>query len=431
MRFWLGGYTADMDGKAAGIGTLLAGAADDASAGGSLSFAGAAAPAPSPSWLAQHPSLDVVYAALEGIGKVAAFVRTGEATLARLGPAIEVGAAVCHIAVAPDGASLVASCYGDGRVVRMSLDADGAPSGPVTGASATDPYVSGPYDTDPYTTATDPHPSHPYATATHPFAPPDSALLDGAGLPDFSALHGRAPAADEGAALLRDFRASLAAAEQGRTLADVPAADEPGEAPGSDRASHAHSAAFLPGGGVATTDLGFDLVRIWRPTAAGLRPDHEVVLPRDSGPRHMVVHPSGHLHVVTEHSCEVFTLGRDREGRWILLGGASLSAMPGDTGAELTPSRDGDFLYAGLRGSNTIATLRVRGAGERVEPVALVESGVDWPRHHLVARDILLVAGQRSDDVASLTLDLRTGVPGRVRHRAEAPSPTALLPVRA
>jgi 6-phosphogluconolactonase len=83
-----------------------------------------------------------------------------------------------------------------------------------------------------------------------------------------------------------------------------------------------------------------------------------------------------------------------------------------------------------VRGSNTIATLRVRGAGEFVQPVALVDAGVDWPRHHVVVRDSLLVAGQRSDEVASLTLDLRSGVPGRVRHRAPAPSPTCILPAR-
>ena len=63
-------------------------------------------------------------------------------------------------------------------------------------------------------------------------------------------------------------------------------------------------------------------------------------------------------------------------------------------------------------------------------PVALVEAGVDWPRHHVVVRDTLLVAGQRSDEVVSLTLDLRTGVPGRVRHRTPAPSPTCLLIAR-
>ncbi len=48
----------------------------------------------------------------------------------------------------------------------------------------------------------------------------------------------------------------------------------------------------------------------------------------------------------------------------------------------------------------------------------------------MIDRDTLLVAGQRSDEVASLTLDLRTGVPGRVRHRVQTPSPTCLLRAR-
>ena len=86
----------------------------------------------------------------------------------------------------------------------------------------------------------------------------------------------------------------------------------------------------------------------------------------------------------------------DADGTWRLVGGTPLGAgtLPGDTAAELAASRDGEFLYAGVRGSNTIATLRVRGAGESLAPVALVEAGVDWPRHHVVVRDTLLVAGQ-------------------------------------
>ncbi|WP_345134195.1 hypothetical protein [Microbacterium laevaniformans] len=35
--------------------------------------------------------------------------------------------------------------------------------------------------------------------------------------------------------------------------------------------------------------------------------------------------------------------------------------------------------------------------------------------------------GQRSDEIAALTLDERTGVPGRARRRVDAPSPTCLL----
>ena len=175
--------------------------------------------------------------------------------------------------------------------------------------------------------------------------------------------------------------------------------------------------------------MGLDLVRIWRATDTGLRPLQDVVLPRGTGPRHMVWHPSGHLYVVAELSCEAYALAADISGAWRIVTGTPLGTgtLAGDTAAELSASRDGDVLYAGVRGSNTLATLRVRGSGDVLAPVALVDAGVDWPRHHLVVRDTLLVAGERSDEIASLTLDLRTGVPGRVRHRVEAPSPTCVL----
>jgi 6-phosphogluconolactonase (cycloisomerase 2 family) len=145
-----------------------------------------------------------------------------------------------------------------------------------------------------------------------------------------------------------------------------------------------------------------------------------------------VWHPSGHLYVVTELSHEVFVLAPDPSGVWRLIGGTHLGAgiLPTDTAAELAPSRDGHFLYAGVRGSDTVAVLRVRGTGETVAPLALVEAGVHWPRHHVVARDTLLVAGQLADEVVSLGIDLRTGVPGRVRHRSAAPAPTCLLHAR-
>jgi 6-phosphogluconolactonase len=360
MRFWVGGYTSEMTGNAEGVGVLLSGtgsAADEPSAGLPLAYTGLAAPRRegvhddwyrSPTWVAAHPSLDVVYAAFESSGRVGAFRRTGEATLEPFGDTVEAGASVCHVAVAPGGGYLVASCWGDGRVVRVALDADGRLGATSLGAAAGDP-----------------HPG------------------------------------------------------------TVMAPDQP------ERISRAHEATFLPDGRIATNDLGYDLVRIWRPVGAELRLDHEIALPAGAGPRHSVLHPSGHLHVLTEYSAEVFTLAPRPDGRWSVGGGVAVGApLPTDTGAEITVSRDGAFLHAGLRGSNTLAALRVRGSGESLEPIAVVDSGVDWPRHHLVVRDTLLVSGQLSDDIVSLTIDERTGVPGRVRHRTPAPSPTCVLPVR-
>ena len=116
-RFWLGGYGPAMDGSAEGIG-LLAG---DESAPTALEYRGAVTRTSSPSWLAQHPSLDVVYAALEGDAGVQAFARSGESALRPLGEPVAAGDGVCHVAVSSSGSFLIASCYGDGRVVRLSL----------------------------------------------------------------------------------------------------------------------------------------------------------------------------------------------------------------------------------------------------------------------------------------------------------------------
>lgn len=395
MRFWVGGYGPDHNGAPAeGIGMLVAGEADAGLAGGPLSFTGTAVAAPSPSWVTGHPALDVVYAALEEAGSVQAFQRVAENRLVPLGEPVAAGSAVCHVAVAPDGAFLLASCWGDGRVVRVPLDGTGAMSAPRIAPPADDPY--GPRAEAEAAEAADP------------------ALAAAA-----RAL--RAAAGEEYADLVPGYDAQ----------APAPDAAQP-SAGASQRVSRAHEAVFLPGGVVVTTDLGFDLVRVWHAAGGGLRRGQQIALPQGSGPRHMVWHPSGHLYVLTEYTNEVFVLAPDAEGHWHLLGGAPAApgALEGDTAAELAASRDGQFLYAGIRGSDTIGVLRVRGSGEALEPVALVEAGVRRPRHHVVVRDTLLIAGQSSNDIVSLSLDLRTGVPGALRSRTEAPAPTCILPTR-
>ncbi|MET2011296.1 beta-propeller fold lactonase family protein [Microbacterium chocolatum] len=401
MRFLVGGYTAP-EGSATGIAVLDAGAPDDALAGGLLRGEGdAVAVTGSPSWITPHPTLDVVYAALEGAGTVQAFRRVGPDRLAPHGVAVPAGDAVCHVAVSPDGAFLLASCWGDGRVVQIRLDAAGVPSRPIDAADPRDPYGS-----------------------TEPHAGAD-------------AVPGGSNEVIDLAAAARALREAAGAEyahlvpEHDRDEAREPAAPEEASAD-TARTPHAHQARFLPRGLVATTDMGYDVVRLWSVTSEGLRHRQDVVLPRGSGPRHTVWHPSGHLYVVTELSHEVFVLAPDVTGAWHVVAGTSLGVgiLPDDTAAELAMSHDAETLYAGVRGTDTIAVLRVRGGGEALSPVALVEADVRWPRHHLVVRDRLLVAGQHSDDVVSRPLDPRTGIPGRVRHRAPVASPSCLLPLR-
>lgn len=414
MRFFIGGRGSDMGGEGAGIGVVTAGEAESPIASGALAYRGDAVEAPSPTWITRHPSAPVVYAALEGEQRVAAFRRTGETTLQPLG-SVEAGEAVCHVAVAPDGSCLVASCWGDGRVVHVPLAPDGRLGEPALAVAAQDPYR--PVDTIPSLPDDAGH-VDPVAAGEDPAEIAARLLRQSTGEPD--------PFDDPAVRAVMDLARREAATAPGTGL--VLPSPEP-EDIAEPRPSRAHAALFLPDGRVATTDLGYDLIRFWRVGARGLVPDHEVVLPFGSGPRHMVLHPSGFLHVVTELSCEVFVLARGRDGRWTLRAGAQTGAADGDAAAELAASRDGTFLYAGLRGSDTISVLRVGGEGDRLERVALAESGIVKPRHHVIVRDTLLVAGQGSNEIASLPVDERTGFPGRVRHRVAYPAPTCLLPV--
>ena len=441
MRFWVGGYSSDMGGTAESIGLLTAGEDGSPFASGPLSFRGAVRPTlTSPSWLAAHPRLDVVYAALEGEGRVAALARTGDTSFTPLGASVEAGEAVCHVAVSPGGEYLLASCWGDGRVVRIALDGNGRPTGRAVAQAARDPYGTDggvdPRDTphedvddepeDPRVAAERREERMSGAPAARDADRDADRRLAAIGLADVAAAL-RAAAGVEFAHLIPDHdRPTEPDLRGGTLLTPAAGADEPA------RSSRAHAAVFLPDGRALTTDLGFDLVRVWRAAPGRMVPDHDVTLPRGSGPRHLVVHPSGFVYVLTEHSAEVYVLGADRAGRWSVRGSVPAAALtlPDDAGAELAASHDRAFLYAGLRGSDTIAVLRVVGDGSSLEPVALAESGVTWPRHHLVVRDTLLVAGQRSDDVVSLSLDIRTGVPSKVRQRASVPSPTRLLRVR-
>ncbi|MDQ1115130.1 6-phosphogluconolactonase [Microbacterium testaceum] len=361
---------------------------------------GTAVPAPgSASWLAAHPTHDLLYAALESDGTVQAYRRTSETRLTPVGPAIEAGESVCHVAVSPDASFLVASCWSDGRVVRIDLDATGRPSRPRIAAEAIDPWGSDSPETGVST----------------------GARVSGAVVPDLAAAARalREAAGDEYGDLVPAYDA-------------VPETDaESEEAAIGPRVSRTHQAIFLPGGLVVTTDMGLDLVRFWRSSSDGLRFVQQVALPKGSGPRHGLWHPSGHLYVVTELSREVFVLAPDAETRWRVVSGQPLlGSLDTDTAAELCASRDGSTLYAGVRGSDTIGVLAVRGAGEALQFTALADAGTHWPRHHVVVNDTLLVAGQLADEIVSLPLDARTGVPGRVRHRTASPSPTRLLPMR-
>jgi 6-phosphogluconolactonase len=200
---------------------------------------------------------------------------------------------------------------------------------------------------------------------------------------------------------------------------------------GGTRQSRAHAALQLSDGRIATTDLGLDLLRFWRfEEGVGLVVDHEVVLPLGSEPRHLALHSSGRLFVIGEASVRVFVLGETDGSRYTLetsVQALGRGARDGDAASEISIDSKEGYVYVAVRGSNRIATLAIRDGGATLEPLADVDCGGDHPRHHLLARDRLLVANQHSDSIAILHIDSRTGIPSELGGRVPIAGPTCLV----
>lgn len=222
-----------------------------------------------------------------------------------------------------------------------------------------------------------------------------------------------------GVAVANYFDGSVALVDEGaaRLLEVAPGS---GSGPSERQAGpHAHAVLAIDDETLLSIDLGSDSVLVHRP---GLQLASSLRLPAGSGPRDIVRHPSGLFYVLTELSNELFVL------RWT---GSSLElvssvAVPGATegtqGSAI--SLWGDYVYTGLRGSNRIAVLRAK--GDTVEPVGWVSSEGDWPRHHAVDGDVLHVALQLSNSVASFRLGA-DGMPSLIAAPTPVPSPNYLL----
>ncbi|RSM54071.1 3-carboxymuconate cyclase [Actinoplanes sp. ATCC 53533] len=120
---FLGCYTGESGGEGEGIALLRR---DPAT--GDLTRLGVVARTPSPSFLAQHPRLPVLYAVNElEAGTVSAFAVADDAALTPLAVQSTGGAAPCHLAVSADARHLLVANYTSGSVSVHPLDADGVP----------------------------------------------------------------------------------------------------------------------------------------------------------------------------------------------------------------------------------------------------------------------------------------------------------------
>ncbi|WUI03433.1 lactonase family protein [Spirillospora sp. NBC_00431] len=207
-----------------------------------------------------------------------------------------------------------------------------------------------------------------------------------------------------------------------------------GSGPVTDRQEgpHAHASANAPDGTVLTTDLGADLVRSFRIEDGALRLIGEAQLPAGCGPRHLVVHPGGYVHVVAELAMSTLVLRPlDGYARLEVVAESSATAEPADDRAQCAAIKLGDdarYVYTSTRGTDVVTVHRVLDGGAALTPVADVPSGGAWPRDLHVDGSWMHVANEHSDTIATFRIGA-DGVPEPMGAPLRVPSPVCVIPV--
>ncbi|MGA5869180.1 lactonase family protein [Streptomyces cinereoruber] len=211
-----------------------------------------------------------------------------------------------------------------------------------------------------------------------------------------------------------------------------------GSGPVADRQSGPHAHQVLPdpsGRWALSTDLGTDSVWIYSlDPATGTPTLHgETALRPGTGPRHLAFHPSG-THAYVLHELEpVLTVCRwDAETGTLEPIGETPVVPEGTPGpsypSEVVAAPDGRFLWAAIRGDDTLAVLALDPSGAKAELTATVPCGGTWPRDLTLAPSgrHLYAANERSGDVTWFALDPETGVPTRA-GAIEAPAASCVV----
>ncbi|MFE5655817.1 lactonase family protein [Streptomyces sp. NPDC056517] len=211
-----------------------------------------------------------------------------------------------------------------------------------------------------------------------------------------------------------------------------------GSGPVTSRQAGPHAHQVLPdpsGRWIVSVDLGTDSVRICAldPDTGALTLHGETALRPGTGPRHLAFHPAGtHAYVLNELEPTLTVCRWDADaGVLEPLGETSVvpEGAPGPSHpSEVVVAPDGRFLWAAVRGDDTLAVLALDPDGAKAALVATVPCGGSWPRDLTLAPSgrHLYAANERSGDVTWFALDPETGIPARAGS-VEAPAASCVV----
>ena len=187
--------------------------------------------------------------------------------------------------------------------------------------------------------------------------------------------------------------------------------------------SHVHSVSVFRGH-LWVADLGTDEISVYKLDESGRimgereggvpKACHVVKLPAGSGPRSLAFREDGHIYVSCELSDEIGILHWE-ESMILLEGFVSCTPEKGDKGERNFPggillSKDGNYLYAGNRGHDSIAVFDAGGSG-LPKCIQWISSGGKNPRGFQLSPSErwLLGANQNSDNLVVFRRNKETG----------------------
>ncbi|SMQ83787.1 6-phosphogluconolactonase [Bacillus sp. OV166] len=181
---------------------------------------------------------------------------------------------------------------------------------------------------------------------------------------------------------------------------------------------HTHYAGVTPDENyLAVVELGIDALITYAINSDGtLTKANLLPLKAGSGPRHLVFHPNGKFaYLMTEFSSEVIVLtyhpenGHFTEKQYI-------STLPADfsennQGSAIHISSDGNFVYVGNRGHNSIAVFRVDVETGELSFVELTSTEGDWPRDFMFdpTEKFIVASNQESSNLVLFARDEESG----------------------
>ncbi len=200
--------------------------------------------------------------------------------------------------------------------------------------------------------------------------------------------------------------------------------------------SHAHMILNNPSGErVYVTDLGLNCIYIYNLDKITGRlietANSPVSTGEGSGPRHFTFNDDGsRLYVISELGSTVLVFEVEDDGSLVLRQQVSTRndlSVQDNYCADIHLGKDGKFLYGSNRGENSIAVFSVGDDG-LLSLAGHSSCGGDWPRNFTIdpSGRFLVAGNQKSDQVAVLKINRKTGLPGEKVSTAEMKMPACL-----